>query len=154
MTTMTHIYTYFLPPPSHPQVIDMISLLGEPKAFECMVKFINRNERFEDFLVYIKTWEELKHFKVDFDKMSTSDQKKKATEIFKKTIAAIKMPSHLKALTKENVNGGTAASGPGKDCFDDLSNFLCDMLQTKIQIPFLFSELYTEFLAKVSKRSE
>ena len=63
----------------------------------------------------------------------------------------IKLPSHLRVLTNENVNGNSNPnSGPGVDCFDDLSNFLCDTLQAEIQRPFLVSQNYSDFLTNAS----
>jgi len=137
---------------SSDKVIDMRSLLVEARAFDCIVKFLQRNNKYEEYLPYARCWEEIHHFVLDYDKMTGKDQNKKAKAIYERTLKDVKMPSHLKALTNENVNGNTNLDeGPGKDTFDDLSHFLCDMLQTKIQKSFLFSEHYTEFLSKASK---
>jgi len=113
----------------------MRSLLVEPKAFDAINKFLDRNrEKFDEYIPYAKIWEEIRHFVLDFEKMNAGKQNKKAKVIFDKAMKDIKMPSHLKVLTNENVNGDSNPDqGPGKDAFDDLSHFLCDMLQTKVR---------------------
>lgn len=63
----------------------------------------------------------------------------------------MKLPSHLRAITNENVNGNVNPKiGPGKDCFDDLANFLCDTLQSDCQRAFLVSKFYNDFLGDAS----
>jgi len=86
-------------------------------------------------------------FKLNYEKQSGADQNKAAKKLWDSIQGNVNMPSHLRVTTNDNVNGNkNTEMGPGKDSFDDLSDFLCDMLQAAVQRPFLVSKEYSDFL--------
>ncbi|GMI35813.1 hypothetical protein TeGR_g5497, partial [Tetraparma gracilis] len=103
-------------------------------------------------LGYMRLWEGISDFKSDYEKMGAADQNKSAKKIWENTRSSIELPSHLRNVTNENVNGNkNPTAGPGLDCFDDLQDFMCDMLQAAVQRPFLVSREYTDFLKTASE---
>jgi hypothetical protein len=80
--------------------------------------------------------------------MNGADANKRAKKLWETVKAGLQLPSHLRVTTNDNVNGNkNAEKGPGMDCFDDVQNFLCDMLQAENQRAFLVSKEYQDFLA-------
>mmetsp|Transcript_10150 Transcript_10150/g.20200 ORF Transcript_10150/g.20200 Transcript_10150/m.20200 type:complete len:583 (+) Transcript_10150:70-1818(+) len=135
---------------SSSKVIELSSILTEANAKKALMDFLNeRND--PGNLFRVRLWEDINDFKLDYEKQSPADQTKRATKIWDTVTKEMKLPSHLRVLTNENVTGNSNPnSGPGVDCFDDLSNFLCDSLQAEIQRPFLVSQHYSNFLTNAS----
>ncbi len=136
---------------SSSKVIEMSSILNEQQALLKLGEFLRKREDGKE-LSYLKLWENINDFKKDYAKQTAGDQNKRAKKIWEEVVKSCKLPSHLRVLTNENVNGNNnPSSGPGMDCFDDLQNFLADILQANIQRPFLVSQEYSNFLNSASE---
>ncbi|GMH82151.1 hypothetical protein TrVE_jg12996 [Triparma verrucosa] len=135
---------------SSSKVIELRSILSEPRANKALAEFLKENNKVQQIL-FMKMWENINDFSLDYDKQDAEGQNKRAKNIWESCQKQVKLPSHLRAITNENVTGNVNTKiGPGKDCFDDLSNFLCDTLQSECQRPFLVSKHYNDFLGHAS----
>jgi hypothetical protein len=125
---------------SSANVIELKAILMEPRALKALSDFLNEQGNAK-MLTNVRLWEHISDFKADYEKMSPQEQQKRSKKIWEDCQAASKFPSHLRAVTNENVLGNNNPdSGPGMDCFEDLSHFLADTLQSEIQRPFLVSK--------------
>jgi len=135
---------------SSANVIELKAILGEPRALKALTSFLNEQANAK-MLTNVRLWENINDFKVDYEKLPPKDQHKRSKKIWEDCQAATKFPSHLRALTNENVLGNKNPDvGPGMDCFEDVAHFLADTLQSEVQRPFLVSKQYSDFLANAS----
>jgi hypothetical protein len=131
---------------SSTKIIELKAIMSEPPCMRALTTFL-RTFGEPKMLSYVRLWEAISDFKLDYAKQSGEDQNKSSKKLWDNIQSGVDLPSHLRVTTNDNVNGNkNSGAGPGQDCFDDLQDFLCDMLQATVQRPFLVSREYTDFL--------
>ncbi|GMI21651.1 hypothetical protein TeGR_g4448 [Tetraparma gracilis] len=129
-------------------LIEIKVILSDAKALKAFTLYLQAQVSKPEQLQYMRLWEDISDFKKDYEKMNGADANKRAKKLWETVKAGLQLPSHLRVTTNDNVNGNkNAEKGPGMDCFDDVQNFLCDMLQAENQRAFLVSKEYQDFLA-------
>jgi len=133
------------------KMIDLKAILSETRCALALTTFL---QKFTDpvMLSYARLWESVSDFKSNYANMAAADQTKAAKKVWKHVVKEVSLPIHLRIATYEKVNGnGNPGFRPGQETFDEVQDFMCDMLQAGCQRPFLVSSEYTDFLASASE---